>query len=42
MDLNEIEVNDLFDNVVIFVLQQDEEDERIPDASSFMIPMNRL
>ena len=42
MDLNENEVNDLFDNVVKFVLQQDEEDERSPDASSFMIPMNRL
>jgi len=42
MDLNENEVNDLFDNVVKFVLQQDEEDERNPDASSFMIPLNRL
>ena len=42
MDLNENEVNDLFDNVVKFVLQQDEEDERNPDVSSFMIPMNRL
>ena len=42
MDLNENEVNDLFDNVVKFVLQQDKEDEIIPDASSFMIPMNSL
>jgi len=40
MDLNENEVNDLSDNVVKFVLQQDEQDERNPDASSFMIPMN--
>lgn len=42
IDLNENDVNDLFDNVVKFVLQQGEEDVRIPDASSFMIPMNSL
>lgn len=42
IDLNETEVNDLLDNVVKFVLQQDEDDKAIPAASSFMIPMNAL
>ena len=41
-DFNKNVGNHLFDNVVKFILTEDERDERNPDASSFMIPMNRF